>query len=201
MKSTTMDSRLTIKAEHVYWRDVEIEHVNCDRHEDYDWDHLIQRCLHLESLGIEPRSSTVIWHWDWFDTMPFDALYRDLLLHTPGFWEHGCTPERAKRMAQANCRPPKAEEPDGSIAVSHHGKVVVWDGIKCLPLRYDETLEEEQGFYHAMRALRFHPAQMGQPIVNGPCYATYDMVANWLDQHEVNIGGMLSILRALDLDS
>jgi len=200
VRTELIDKRLTTRAEHVFWRGIEVEHINIDAQETYDWQRLIDRCLHLERLSIQPRSTTVIWHWEWFETMPRSSIYKPLMQLTPGFWEHGCTMERSQILSAANCGWTKVAEPDGSIAVSYRGQVITWDGVEARPLSYDETIEEDQGFYHAMRAVRYNPAQMGQPVHNGPSYATYEQVEAWLDNHLVGLGGVVAITRALGLE-
>lgn len=190
---------LTSRAERIFWKGVEVEHVNCDSQESFDWAELIERCQHIESLGLVPRAGTVVWHWEWFESMPYDSVYREFLGHTPGFWEHGCTEEMAAKKSAANCGPCAVVEPDGSIAVSYRGQVVTWDAVQALPLKLDQDLVEHRGIYHALQAVQYNAAQMGQPIHNGPCYATYDMVEAWLDSHAVDLGGTIALMRALDL--
>ncbi|MFW5955739.1 MAG: hypothetical protein ACOCSK_03265 [Rhodothermales bacterium] len=190
---------LTISGQWVYWRGRSVEHINYSAQDDYDWDTLVERCKHIEWLGMEPTSSTVIWHWPWFETMPFASIYRDLLKLTPGFYEHGCTRERAIELQVNNVPPPVEQEPDGSIAVVYRDVAVTWDGMNARRLHYNWDIAEAQGIYHAMKAARYNMAQMGQPVINGPCYATYEQVETWLDNHLVELGGSIAILRALDV--
>ena len=53
---------------YVLWHGQEVEHYTLNwAYSDearQDAQELAERCLHLESLGIQPTTTTVIWHWE-----------------------------------------------------------------------------------------------------------------------------------------
>jgi len=163
---------------YVLWKGITIEHFN--RSEQLDADmraQLTQRCEHLESLGIVPRTNTVIWHWEWFDRCPSDSLYLALLRLCPSIYEHGMTAERKAASEQASVPAGAVTEPDGSMVfVLTQSKGVLWR-----PDNSTEIVEcpaadayDFRDWYHTLEAMDYHALRAGQNIFNGECYATYD---------------------------
>ena len=198
-----VDARLRIAGMHVYWGDYEIEHINYDAQDSYDWEGLIRRCRHLEWLDVVPRSSTVVWHWSWFEDAKPYSTYLPLLKLVPGLWEHGMTAERAQKLSEANCGSYVVCEPDGSIMFSkvvslRDGvyRLIRWNGEEAC-VKSTSLVGVGRTFYHTMQYINYHPAKMGQTIHLGPCYATYPMIADWLDSHAVDRDAVMDIVHML----
>jgi len=173
-------NKLTLCGDHVLWGGREVEHISGSAKDTYDWDKLIQKCEHLEELGVPVHSGTVVWFGPWFDSVAPGARYMDLLRLCPGLWEHGMLEPRRSALVEANCPWRRLQEPSGSVYFTKDDIIVEWDGEDLVA-----SIMEPDNRYHALADADIHTAQCGQPYGLGPCYADYSMVSGWLDSHGV----------------
>ena len=181
MTDKIASDKLTLCGDRVLWDGHEVEHVTETVRGSYDWDGLRARCQHLEELNVPVRSSTVVWFRDWFKDVKPGARYLDLLRMCPGLWEHGMLEPRRTDLLNVNCPWSRLQEPSGSVYFTYEDLIVEWDGEDLIA-----TILEPDNRYHTLKDQDIHVAQCGQPIMNGPCYATYEMVVTWLDNHDVS---------------
>ena len=160
----------------VQWRGITIEHFNRSAQLDAEMRaKLTEQCEHLERLGVVPRTSTVVWHWEWFKDCPTDSPYLSLLRLCPGIYEHGMTAERKAESEEASVPVNRICESDGSmvfVLTQSHG--VLWrpdnstEIIECPADKWDFS-----DWYHTMEAMDYHTLRARQNVFNGECYATY----------------------------
>lgn len=74
------------EAGYIYWKGAVVEHY--DNYCDPKWKAVLEdlalRCRHVESLGIKPRTSNVIWRWETYKDLRRDNPYFDLIVR--GFY-------------------------------------------------------------------------------------------------------------------
>lgn len=72
---------------YVYWKGREVEHYNHPFNEANapKLRKLAERCQYVESLGLTPNSSLVVWRWDWVKCLAPNHPYLGLIAH--GFYE------------------------------------------------------------------------------------------------------------------
>jgi hypothetical protein len=186
---------------YVYWRGVCVEHVN-----NYDVfkqceAELIRRCEHLDNIGVTARTGTVVWFWPWFEEMPLFSPWVELMDYCPALYEHGMTEARHREATEACCAPGPVTTPNGDVILIFHKKesgqpvVIRWHGKEAIILT-ELKPDDLGGFYHPLKACDYHTARCGQPIHNGPCYADFNGVVDWMEQHHVDPVTVMEAVRA-----
>lgn len=131
---------------------------------------LVKRCEHIESLGMTPRSSNVIWRYSWFEDCPVDSPYLPLLR---------LMPEVSER-----------EIPGFEAAFEMNRFVVGYKEGQAYFL--DVNPDQFGSYYHVLRSWGYETAKWGQPKHNGCCYATYEGIVDWMKRHQINVEAVVN---------
>ena len=185
-----MNENLTYQPSgYVFWRGRQIEHIDTYDLFVQNAPELIRRCEHLDQLGIRPSTGTVIWHWSWFEDMPVGSPWVTLLGFCPALYEHGMTAERFDEATAACCAPGPVTTPNGDVVLIVHGTPIRWDKANSKAVVLTDIkpgVGDFGGFYHVLKRYDYHSARCGQPIHNGPCYADFNGVVDWMEAHAVD---------------
>jgi hypothetical protein len=175
----------------IYWRGIEVEHYSFtgddgEVKEQAAAEDLAARCRHLEALNVPVRGSTAIWHWGWFKDMePGDPL-RHLLAQCPGLYQERITADLSAAKRAASVPMPDWDEtkaPTGRIGWTIGRNFWIWDPVRrdSYISRFQEN--EDESFYHVLRAAGWDIADCGQAPHLGTCYATLEGVRAFLAAH------------------
>lgn len=132
---------------------------------------LTKRCEHIESLGMTPRSSNVIWRYSWFEDCPVDSPYLPFLR---------LMPEVSEREIPSNFE--FAFEMRDFVVLYHQGSTTFLEAAR----------EEDYGWYHILRRIGYVTAKWGQQEHNGCCYATYEGIVEWINRHRVDVEAVVN---------
>jgi hypothetical protein len=180
----------------ILWRGIDVEHFSHDDESALleSARRLIEKCEHLESIGVPVNGSTAVWCSDWFDGMKADDPLKPFLSLTPGIYQEGMT--EADHLAQREACCPGVghrdwtpeDAPTGRILWTLKSGVYVWDarqpvGQRLSRLEIPGFEIAKDGMYHALFRRGFYSAKMGQPIHCGVCYADFEQVRAFLHAH------------------
>ena len=161
-------------ADYVYWKSRSFEHFN------EPWEFFqkleamqpeimkelreyVERILHIESLGLTPNTSTVVWNWTRFEGLTEANEYLPLLAKVGDIFH-----KSGELFAIVVGR--------NKIAMVENGRVV-------------GTTEEEfpEGRYHHFINLGFKSLNVGQPKHNGLCYATTEQMLAFFKKSNIPV--------------
>lgn len=159
----------------IYWKGNNVEHYDSPESESSKepLQEIARRCLHVESLGLEPNSRGVVWHWNWMEELTPDNVW----LHTFSRFPHCWTSDAGLVLAYT----------DGSLDFySEDGGHAAFKTFPMFLEAFGVTdCEDTHAAYHMMKKAGFSIADGGQEKNQGFCFASLSGVIALFEKYGV----------------
>jgi hypothetical protein len=167
---------LTVDHEgYIYWKGNQVEHYDYPYADDsrQDLEDLAIRCAHIESLGLTPTTTLVIWHWNRYKDLTNEHPWLAFLKKSPGIW----TDDSTLLLVLSD----RGVTHFIDQKAFHFDDIDTFTESKCI----ESNQTDLDSFFSKMTRAGFKSPQIGQTEFQSFYDVPLDNVINLLNQHGV----------------